>query len=219
MVWCGLFVVALLVSSSARSGGRVAALFSKLGHAVTGKSSGLVSKATGVLAVGFIVCAGLSCDTNAVIKITETVHTERDVQVNYSYQQMYFVIDGIAWPYHAVAVPDYGVPDYGYPEVIDRECDYVPMEVMYGNTVPDHEYVGAEVAYLSPPYEGEDPYYHYGTVKDYYGNGFYEVEVSSWSASYSYRERTTLTRTYTVLIDATLSADNGGIILEAVELE
>ena len=213
---CSLSVVALLFSSSASGGGRVASLLDKFGRVAASKSGGLVSKAAGVLAAGVIACTGLSCDSNTVIRVAgqTTQHTEASVQVSYTLQRMYYVIDGIAWPYHAVAVPD-----YGYPEVTNRDCDYVPMDVMYDTAVPNHEYVGADVAYLSPPYEGGDPYYNYGKVTGYYGNGFYEVEVSSWSISYSYSERTTFNSSYTVLIDSTLSAEEGGTILDAGELE
>ncbi len=215
-LWCSLFVVALLFSSSASGGGRAVSLLDKFGRVAASKSGGLVSKAAGVLAAGVIACTGLSCDTNTVIRVAgqTTQHTEATVQVNYALQRMYYVIDGIAWPYHAV-----DVPDYGYPEVVDRDCNYVPMDVMYGTDVPDHEYVGADVAYLSPPYEGGDPYYHYGKVIGYYGSGFYEVEVLSWSVTYTYTERTTLNHSYTVLIDSTLNADDGGIVLDIGELE
>ena len=213
-MWCSLFVVALLVSSSASADGRLAALFAKLNPVSASKSSGLLTKAAGLFTAGFIACTGLSCDTQTVIKITEQVHTEREVHVSYNYQQMYYVINDVAWPYHVV-----DMPDYGYPEVVDYDCDYIPMEVMYGNAVSDHDYIGDDIAYLSPPPGGGDPYYNYGKVKKYYGNGFYEVEVSSWSESYSYTERTTLTRTYTVLIDASLNADNGGVFLDIGVLE
>lgn len=95
----------------------------------------------------------------------------------------------------------------------------MPMEMMYDTAVPDHEYVGDDVVYISPPYGDVDPYYNYGKVKRYYNNGFYEVEVYSWSESYSYTERTTLQSTFTVLIDSTISADEGGIFLDIGELE
>ena len=134
----------LLLSSSAQGSGRVATWFDKLGGMMASKSSGLVSKAAGLFTVGAIACTLMSCDTKAVIKVKETVYTETEVRVDYSYQQMYYVIDGIAWPYHAVVV------DSGYPEVINHDCNYVPMETMQSTYVPDHEFVGADVAYTSP---------------------------------------------------------------------
>ena len=218
---CSLFVVALLFSSSANGGGKVTSLLDNFGRVAASKSRGLVSKATWALAAGVIVCTGLSCDSNTVIRVAgqTTQHTETTVQVNYGLQRMYYVIDGIAWPYHAVDVPDYGMPDYGYPEVMDQDCDYVPMDVMDDTAVLDHEHVGADVAYLPPTEEGGEPYYNYGKVIGYYGAGFYEVEVLAWSVTYTYTERTTLNHSYTVLIDSTLNEDNGGIILDVVELE
>lgn len=212
-LWGSLLVIALLTGSSTSIAARggLTTWLGKFGHSITGNTSQLVRTATGLGMAAFFACSTMSCDTNAVIKITETIETEREVQFD-SYQEMYYIIDGIAWPYDAVAVPDYGVPDYGYPEVVDYDCAYVPMEMMYGKDMPEHEYIGDDIVY-TPPYAGKDPYYHYGKVKNYY-RGFYEVEVLSWSQSYSYTERTKLTKTYTVLIDATLSAEEGGVVLD-----
>ena len=217
-LWGSLLVIALFAGSStsiaARGGGQLTTWFNKLGHSITSNASQLLRTATGLGVAGIFACTMMSCDTRTVIKVTETVETEREVRFD-SYQEMYYVIEGVAYPYHVVSVPYYGTPQYGYPEVVNYDCDSVPMEVIYETDVPEHEYIGADVAYLSPPPNGYiDPYYNYGKVKKYYGDGFYEVEVLAWSESYTYTERTKLTRTYTVLIDASLSSEEGGIILD-----
>ena len=214
-LWGSLLVIALFMGSStsmaARGGGQLTTWFSKLGHSITGNASQFVRMATGLGVAAFFACTTMSCDTNTVIQVTEKVTTTRTVHFD-SYQEMYYIIEGVAWPYSAVAVPDYGEPDYGYPEVVDYDCAYVPMEGVSETSVSDNEYIGDDIAYLSPPYEGGDPYYHYGKVKNYYGDGFYEVEVLSWSQSFTYTERTELERTYTVLINSSSSLQGEGTI-------
>lgn len=213
-----LVAIALLVFSNvgfASLGGKLTNFFSKLGHAAISSTWGRAAVGVGTAAV--ITCGIAACDTTTVVKVTETVRQDREIHAVVSYEeifgyQVYYIIDNIAWPYYAID------PGYGYPDVVDVSADYVSMEGIGELTaIPDHQAVGTEVSYLTPP-PGDiiDPYYTYGKVLRVYPGEFYEIEIQSWSETYSLFERTELERTYTIIIDGSLSVPLDNLLVTAL---
>ena len=210
-----LFAVALLVFSNVGFSGKLATFFSKLGRTATNSTIGRAAVGMGTAAL--ISCGLTACDGTAVVKITETARVESETHVNASYEhifvhQVYYIMDGIAWPYYAID------PGYGYPDVIDGNADYIEMEgVSDLADLPDHQAIGMEVSYLTPP-PGDtiDPYYTYGMVRRVYPGEIYEIEINSWSENYSIVERTELERTFTIIIDGSLSASLDNLLATAL---